>query len=133
MKKIMVALFVAFMVIVGTIGMGSEKALAEPVLMMKHEAAQDEVNFDSSRIVREVRELEAQANRYLRAEGYVDSWIEFKDLTFDGETIEVIVVGYESGKRTDAEIWSFTLAELEDMLEDAEAYFADAAYDDIWG
>lgn len=132
MKKIMVALFVAFMVIVGTIGMGSEKALAEPVLMMKHEAA-DEVNFDSSRIVREVREFEAQANRYLRAEGYVDSWIEFKDLTFDGETIEVIVVGYEYGKRTDAEVWSFTLAELEDMLEDAETYFADAAYDDIWG
>lgn len=132
MKKIMVALFVAFMVIVGTIGMGSEKALAEPVLMMKHEAA-DEVNFDSSRIVREVRELEAQANRYLRAEGYVDSWIEFKDLTFDGETIEVIVVGYESGKRVDAEVWSFTLPELEDTLVEAEAYFADAAYDDIWG
>lgn len=133
MKKIMVALFVAFMVIVGTIGMGSEKALAEPVLMMKHEAAQDEVTFDSSRIVREVREFEAQANRYLRAEGYVDSWIELRDLTFDGETIEVIVVEYESGKRVDAEVWSFTLAELEDNLVGAEAYFADAAYDDIWG
>lgn len=132
MKKIMVALFVAFMVIVGTIGMGSEKALAEPVLMMKHEAA-NEVAFDSSNITSQVRELEELCNRYVRANGNVGGSMKFQDITFDGETVEFIAVAYQDGKRVDATFCSLTLDELKEGIVEGHAYFANAAYDDIWG
>ena len=58
--------------------------------------------------------------------------VEFKDITFDGENIEFIMVSYLDGKREDAELYSLTLEELEDGLVQCEVYFADAAYADIW-
>lgn len=132
MKKVMAALFVTMCVVFGSIGMGPKEALAEPVLIMKHEAA-NEVAFDSSNITSQVRELEELCNRYVRANGNVGGSMKFQDITFDGETVEFIAVAYQDGKRVAAEFCSLTLDELKEGIVEGHAYFANAAYDDIWG
>lgn len=123
MKKIMVALFVAFMVIVGTIGMGSEKALADTQPILKQRVLEVQMDIDEQKFREELARLEEAFNGYADAMGNVD-YIVVDHVTYHGmdDVSFTMYAHMDDGTHDTIACNHVTHSELEETIVSANAW-----------